>query len=63
MLDPTNSLAFSKQANKGVYAVSLGSGMSRAARIPTSKRPSTSRSDSVRGARCSTAAAGRGPDE
>ena len=35
MIDPTNSLAFSMQANKGVYAVLLGSGVSRAARIPT----------------------------
>jgi SIR2-like domain len=35
MIDPINSLAFSMQANKGVYAVLLGSGVSRAARIPT----------------------------
>lgn len=35
MIDPTNSLAFSMHANKGVYAVLLGSGVSRAARIPT----------------------------
>lgn len=35
MIDPINSLAFSMQANKGVYAVLVGSGVSRAARIPT----------------------------
>lgn len=35
MIDPTTSLAFSMHANKGVYAVLLGSGVSRAARIPT----------------------------
>ena len=35
MLDPINSLAFSVQSNKGVYAVLLGSGVSRAAGIPT----------------------------
>lgn len=35
MIDPTNSLAFSMHANKGVYALLLGSGVSRAARIPT----------------------------
>ena len=35
MIDPTNSLVFSMHANKGVYAVLLGSGVSRAARIPT----------------------------
>ncbi|MDR7335633.1 SIR2 family protein [Roseateles asaccharophilus] len=35
MIDPTNSLAFSMQANKGVYAILLGSGVSRAAQIPT----------------------------
>lgn len=35
MIDPTNSLAFSMHSNKGVYAVLLGSGVSRAARIPT----------------------------
>jgi hypothetical protein len=35
MLDPINSLAFSIQSNKGVYAVLLGSGVSRAAGIPT----------------------------
>jgi hypothetical protein len=35
MIDPTNSLAFSIHANKGVYAVLLGSGVSRSARIPT----------------------------
>jgi hypothetical protein len=35
MIDPTNSLAFSMHANKGVYAILLGSGVSRAARIPT----------------------------
>lgn len=35
MIDPITSLAFSMHANKGVYAVLLGSGVSRAARIPT----------------------------
>lgn len=35
MIDPIHSLAFSIQANKGVYAVLLGSGVSRAAKIPT----------------------------
>ncbi len=35
MIDPVHSLAFSIQANRGVYAVLLGSGVSRPARIPT----------------------------
>ena len=35
MIDPTQSLAFSMQANPGVYALLLGSGVSRAAGIPT----------------------------
>ena len=35
MIDPVHSLAFSIQANRGVYAVLVGSGLSRAARIPT----------------------------
>lgn len=35
MLDPINALAFSVQSNKGVYAVLLGSGVSRSAGIPT----------------------------
>lgn len=35
MIDPTNSLSFSMHANKGVYAVLIGSGVSRAAQIPT----------------------------
>ena len=35
MIDPIHSLAFSIQANKGVYAVLVGSGLSRAAKIPT----------------------------
>ena len=35
MIDPIHSLAFSVQANPGVYAVLLGSGVSRAAKIPT----------------------------
>ena len=35
MIDPVHSLAFSVQANPGVYAVLLGSGVSRAAKIPT----------------------------
>ena len=35
MIDPLHSLAFSIQANPGVYAILLGSGASRAANIPT----------------------------
>ena len=35
MIDPGHSLAFSIQANPGVYAVLVGSGVSRAAQIPT----------------------------
>ena len=35
MIDPLHSLAFSIHANPGVYAVLLGSGVSRAAQIPT----------------------------
>lgn len=35
MIDPIHSLAFSIQANRGVYAVLLGSGVSRTAGIPT----------------------------
>ncbi len=35
MIDPIHSLAFSVQANRGVYAVLLGSGVSRSAKIPT----------------------------
>lgn len=35
MIDPINTLAFSMCANKGVYALLLGSGVSRAAGIPT----------------------------
>ncbi len=35
MIDPLHSLAFSIQANPGVYAVLVGSGISRAAQIPT----------------------------
>lgn len=35
MIDPIHSLAFSVQANRGVYAVLFGSGVSRAAKIPT----------------------------
>ena len=35
MIDPIHSLAFSIQANPGVYALLLGSGVSRAAKIPT----------------------------
>lgn len=35
MIDPIHALAFSIQANRGVYAVLLGSGISRAAGIPT----------------------------
>jgi hypothetical protein len=35
MIDAIDSLAFSMFANKGVYALMLGSGISRAAQIPT----------------------------
>lgn len=35
MIDPINSLAFSMHANKGVYSILVGSGISRAAQIPT----------------------------
>ena len=35
MIDPVHSLAFSIQANRGVYAVLIGSGVSQAANIPT----------------------------
>ncbi len=35
MIDPVHSLAFSIQANRGVYAILVGSGVSRAAKIPT----------------------------
>lgn len=35
MIDPVHSLSFSIQGNRGVYAVLLGSGISRAAGIPT----------------------------
>ena len=35
MINPTESLAFSMHANPGVYAVLAGSGLSRAAKIPT----------------------------
>lgn len=35
MIDPIHSLAFSLQSNPGVYALLLGSGVSRSARIPT----------------------------
>ena len=35
MIDPIESLSFSLQANPGVYAFLLGSGVSRAAEIPT----------------------------
>lgn len=35
MIDPIHSLAFSVQANRGVYAVLFGSGLSRSAKIPT----------------------------
>jgi hypothetical protein len=35
MIDPMHSLAFSVQANPGVYAVLVGSGVSRSAQIPT----------------------------
>ncbi len=35
MIDPIHSLAFAVQANPGVYAVLIGSGVSRSASIPT----------------------------
>ncbi|MEA4856120.1 SIR2 family protein [Solidesulfovibrio sp.] len=35
MIDPLHSLAFSIQANPSIYALLLGSGVSRSARIPT----------------------------
>ena len=35
MIDPIHSLAFSLQSNPGVYALLLGSGVSRSAHIPT----------------------------
>ena len=35
VINPLHSLAFSIQANRGVYAVLLGSGVSRASKIPT----------------------------
>ena len=35
LIDPLQSLAFSIQANPGVYALLLGSGVSRSAEIPT----------------------------
>ena len=35
MIDPIQSLAFSVQSNRGVYALLLGSGVSRSAGIPT----------------------------
>jgi hypothetical protein len=35
VIDPLISLAFAIQSNKGVYALLLGSGVSRAAQIPT----------------------------
>ena len=35
MISPIESLAFSIHANPGVYAVLAGSGLSRAAKIPT----------------------------
>ncbi len=35
MIDPIHSLSFSIQANPGVYAVLLGSGISRSAKVPT----------------------------
>ena len=34
-IDPVHSLAFSIQANPGVYAILVGSGVSRTAKIPT----------------------------
>jgi hypothetical protein len=35
MIDPILSLAFSMHSNKGVYALLLGSGVSRSSGIPT----------------------------
>ena len=37
MIDPIDSLAFSIRANRGVYALLLGSGVSKAAQIPTGR--------------------------
>ena len=37
MIDPIQSLAFSMHSNPGVYALLLGSGVSRAAEIPTGR--------------------------
>ena len=38
MIDPLDSLAFSMEANRGVYALLLGSGVSFAAEIPTGEQ-------------------------
>src|SRR5215212_1143383 len=35
MIDPLTSLAFSLYENRGIYALLIGSGVSRAAQIPT----------------------------
>ena len=35
MINPLQSLVFSMQSNRGVYAVLIGSGVSKAAGIPT----------------------------
>jgi len=37
MIDPIISLAFSLHSTKGVYALLIGSGISRAAGIPTGR--------------------------
>ena len=38
MIDPLDSLAFSMEANRGVYALLVGSGVSFAAEIPTGEQ-------------------------
>lgn len=35
MLDPVSAIAFEMQAGKGMFALLLGSGVSRTAKIPT----------------------------
>jgi len=35
MIDPITSMAYSMASNKGVYALLLGSGISRTAEVPT----------------------------
>ncbi|GAB6264572.1 MAG: hypothetical protein STSR0001_00160 [Methanothrix sp.] len=38
MIDPLDSLAFSMEANRGVYALLVGSGISFEAEIPTGEQ-------------------------